>query len=353
MWWYLKVSGIEPGETITLEVGDAPWATPERAVVSTDNNTWRHTEPGEPKGNHRVYHCRVDATEAWFAWGPPFTTRDAEALVDRVAREYAAATAFELCRSREGRPTPALRVAEGEPGERRFGVWVVARQHAWESGASWVCRGFTEWLVSDDPRAAALRRKASVTIVPVVDVDNVALGAGGKGQSPRDHNRDWTDDPHFPAVAAMIEAITAADAERRFHVFVDLHNPGANDKSPFFYFPPPEEVAPFGHRNYRHFFRAAQAELVEPMRLEERPRISGPNYDKLWRQIAKNWIVANTAPYVVATTLETPWNTPQSTTEGYQTVGRQLGLAIERYFRSDPTEPPAAPERPPISDSTK
>jgi hypothetical protein len=37
----------------------------------------------------------------------------------------------------------------------------------------------------------------------------------------------------------------------------------------------------------------------------------------------------------VSLTLETPWNTPHSTPEGYQLLGAQLGLAIERYFRED------------------
>jgi hypothetical protein len=39
------------------------------------------------------------------------------------------------------------------------------------------------------------------------------------------------------------------------------------------------------------------------------------------------------ANHVVAVTLETSWNTPHSTTTGYRTVGKQLGLAVERYSR--------------------
>jgi len=44
------------------------------------------------------------------------------------------------------------------------------------------------------------------------------------------------------------------------------------------------------------------------------------------------------ADHVVAVTLETSWNTPHSTTEGYRTVGRQQGLAIERYLRGEVRE---------------
>jgi hypothetical protein len=336
-WWYLKLSGIEPGETITLEVGDAPWATPDRAAVSLDNRTWGQTEPGRREGRRIVYRHRVDAAEAWFAWGPPFGVRDAAALVERVARRSFDAEAFELCRSREGRPTPALHVTAARPAAApRRGVWVIARQHAWESGSSWVCRGMIEWLVSDDPRAEALRGACCITFVPVMDVDNVALGAGGKGQQPHDHNRDWSDDPYFPAVAAVIEGIRELDAEGRFDLFLDLHNPGAADRRPFYYFPPQEPLDPIGRRNHRRFFQASRAEIDQPMKLAELARVSGADYDRLWRRMSKNWVVAHTREHVVAVTLEVPWNTPHGTTEGYMAIGRQLGLTVERYFRDDP-----------------
>lgn len=39
--------------------------------------------------------------------------------------------------------------------------------------------------------------------------------------------------------------------------------------------------------------------------------------------------------YVVATTLEVPWNTADSTWENYQAVGRRLGLTIERFLNRE------------------
>ena len=113
----------------------------------------------------------------------------------------------------------------------KFGVWVQARQHAWEAGSSWVGRGFAEWAASDDPAAIDLRRRASIWYVPIMDVDRVAIGAGGKESTPRDHNRDWSDHPHYPAVAAAQSRILAADKAGRFDLFVDLHNPGSTERS--------------------------------------------------------------------------------------------------------------------------
>jgi hypothetical protein len=67
--------------------------------------------------------------------------------------------------------------------------------------------------------------------------------------------------------------------------------------------------------------------------IEENLKRSGASYSPKWREISKNWVTFNTAPHVVSLTLETVWNTPHGTPDGYRTVGRQLGLSIERYFR--------------------
>jgi murein tripeptide amidase MpaA len=73
------------------------------------------------------------------------------------------------------------------------GIWIQARQHAWESGSGWVARGLVEWLLGEDADASWLRLHAELFVVPIMDVDNAATGNGGKEADPRDHNRDWDD----------------------------------------------------------------------------------------------------------------------------------------------------------------
>ena len=339
-WWYLKVTGIRPGETITLDIGDAPWATPDQAAFSVDNKTWKQTATGKREGKRIAYQQQVDATQAWFAWGPPFVPADAEQLVRWAEEQCPDAKVFELCRTRAGRPVPALRVeAPGDEGAERPGIWIQARQHAWESGSSWVCRGFVEWLVSDDPAAKALRKKAQINIVPIMDIDNVAIGAGGKDETPQDHNRDWSDAPHWHSVKAAIEQIKQQDKAGGFDLFIDLHNPDAGSKKPFFFIPPREVLSEIGNRNLDRFLAAARHEMTGPLPFEGTTRVSGGNYDKNWKKMSKSWVVLNTNERAVAVTLEVAWNTPNSTTEGYRSVGRELGRAIERYLRTEPRQP--------------
>jgi hypothetical protein len=333
-WWYFKVEGLAPGEKLALDVGGGVWATPDRAFWSVDDREWKQTPPGE-RGKSRIrYTVEARAKTMWFAWGPPFVLRHAREAVEEGARASPHAKVFELARSRDGHSVPALRVSQpGAPDSERLGIWVQARQHAWESGGSWVCRGFLDWAVSDDPRAEALRKKAVISIVPVMDADNAERGAGGKEQKPQDHNRDWSAEPHWPEVRAAQAEIRKLDADGRFDFFIDLHNPAAGDKSPFFFVPPASLLSEKGKRNLDRFLAAAREEIAGPLRYKGLTKESGPSYDKNWEKISKNWVARNTRDHVLALTLETSWNTPESTAENYRRVGRELGLSIERAFR--------------------
>lgn len=153
-WWFLRIDGAKVGETITCEIvgsdraipqeggyKDKPlpvgWSTPVRAAVSFDGAAWQHTDPGTKRSDGMTWKVKATGPSVWLAWGPPFTPRDSAALVARLAQERPFAKAFSLARTREGRDVPALHIREGDrPDAERFGVWIQARQHAWESGGS-------------------------------------------------------------------------------------------------------------------------------------------------------------------------------------------------------------------------
>jgi len=350
-WWYLRVDGVAKDERVTLSLAgsDRParndgqdtgkplgagWAMPARAMFSTDGATWRHTEPGKREGARIRYEVMGTGGPLWVAWGPPFTPRDTEALIGTTEKLLPSAKGFELARTREGRPVRGLRVKEAGD-QKLLGVWVQARQHAWESGGCWVARGFTEWVASEDEGARWLRSHAEVVIVPIMDVDNAATGNGGKEANPRDHNRDWDDQPVYPEVAAAQQRLREWAKEGRMDFFIDLHNPapGTNDARPFFFVGPPEFLSETGKVNRAKFLASAKSHITGPLVLDDKPRITGPSYHPLWRQISGQWVTVNGNPHTMAVCLETSWNTPHSTTEGYRTVGRQLGQAIAEYLQ--------------------
>lgn len=352
-WWFLRVDGAEAGATLAFEIVASDrlvpqeggykgkplpvnWSTPIRAAVSFDGKTWQHSEPGAKRADGMTWRVKAEGRSVWLAWGPPFTPRDAAALVEQLAK-HPFAKPFTLSKTIEGRDVPALHIREGNrPDAERFGVWVHARQHAWESGGSWVCRGVAEWMCSDDEAARWLRERADIFIVPIMDVDHVATGDGGKEALPQDHNRDWSDAPHWPEVAAAQKQIRTFVEQGRMDVFLDLHNPGGGDLASFFYAGEETIQNDVGRAARERFFALANERLDGPIPHNPKAKPSGIKYHPLWRQMSGNWVTANGNPHTVSLCLETAWNTPAGTTDGYLAKGRGLGETIAAFLRENP-----------------
>lgn len=358
-WWYFRVNGITPGETITLRLRGstatvakpgsplqkplaASWAMPKQATYSTDGKTWQHTEKGKRQDDWMTYTLKPEAASLFVAWGPPYTPSTAAAFVRQMSLQSPHAKAAELCRSREDRPVPMLHVQEGpRTKEQRFGVWVQARQHAWESGSSWVAQGFGEWLLSDDADATWLRKHAEVFIVPIMDVDNTATGNGGKDAQPQDHNRDWSAEPHWKETAAAQSMVGALIKQKRMDVFLDLHNPAPDDPT-FFYVLDRELLKEpmLGLRDRFMEMTYARISKLKPLiPMSNKPKTTGANYHPRWREISANWVSMNGNPQTVSVCLETIWNSPSSTTDGYRAVGASLAASVREYLAEQPLKP--------------
>lgn len=342
-WWYFRVDGARPGRRLTLRVGasDKPyrgdtklaagWSLPQRAVISADDVAWAHTAPGVVTNGGATYEITAPAGRFWVAWGPPFLPSHAEALLRSVAEESPGSERFELAKTREGRPVNGIRIGTpNAPGA----VWVQARQHAWETGSSWVGSGLVEWIAGDDPAAVALREMAEIWFVPIMDVDRVTIGAGGKESVPRDHNRDWDEAPIYPEVAAAQRRLLGLAEGGRLRLFLDLHNPGPGDKRPYFYGPLDYEQMPAPQRgNYDRFLRCAVEAMRGPLAIDPKYRFATyVKTDEERRRVSGAWVRRHGGENAVAVCLETAWNTPDSTAEGYRRVGREFAQAVARYL---------------------
>jgi Zinc carboxypeptidase/Cytosolic carboxypeptidase N-terminal domain len=359
-WWYFQLKGIDVTRPLVLQVrantamvvaegrdGEqklgADWSLPSQAAISTDGVDWEKTPSGDRHGSEMTYHIQPTAPNLWLAWGPPFTLNDASNFVRQAAHDHSCAKDFTLTRSLENRPVPALRVSEGDlPESRRPVIWVIGRQHAWEVGGTWVCIGFAEWLLSDDPRAARLRSQAEIFIVPVMDSDRVATGDGGKDSVPHDHNRDWGDTPHYPEVAAVEKHILILSKENRMALLVDVHDPSLKARQSQLWVTPTNFLSVVTAQNQQRFIEAAFQEIQGPIPTTHKLVWDGPApnsewWHSEWHHLSCPWIYEHSNPENVAVTLEVPWNAPASTIDDYRSVGQGLGRAIELYMRETPS----------------
>lgn len=346
-WWFLRVEGLKAGQKFTLEVQaqtqpyrdktvlNAAWCQPKHAAVSYDGSEWQLSPAAEFTADKIArYRFQVSSESLAIAWGPPFLPADAEQLLARLAAQLPDAVRFDLAESRDGRKVQGIRIGREEAVHQ---VWVNARQHAWEAGGSWVGKGFIEWIAGDAPEARQLRQEACIHFVPIMDIDNVAVGAGGKDAQPRDHNRDWSEQPIYPEVAAAQQRIQEIIKRRGLAVYVDLHNPGAND--PTFFFGPfdLEQMQGTQQRNYQRWIELAAERIVEPMRVEPRYRVASyVTSDEERRRMSSQWVRDQAGDAALSVTLETRWNAPMGSQAGYGQIGAGLAQTLAAYIAQDP-----------------
>ena len=131
--------------------------------------------------------------------------------------------------------------------------------------------------------------------------------------------------------------IREIQARRGLDVFIDLHNPGSRD--PIFFFGPFafERMTGVQQRNYRRWIELAAANITKPMPVVPTYRFA--NYVKTEEErgrMSSGWVRANTAASTISVTLETGWNNPQMSVEGYAEVGAGLGRTLEAYLSENP-----------------
>jgi hypothetical protein len=233
-WYYFRLNGAKGREvTITLtdlrgeynyRPGNAGITDRSPPVVSDDGRTWRHhpSMAFDPQRHEATITIRPRGDVVWIAHIEPYTASRLEAFL-REIRGHPDLKDEVIGRSVEGRDLHLLTI--GGPASRV--VWLMCRQHAWESGTSFVGEGAVRYLLSEE--AEPLRRRVVFKVLPMQDPDGCARGGVRFNRNGYDLNRNWdTADPAdaesrrlMPEICAAKRAILESGP---FDLFLTLHN---------------------------------------------------------------------------------------------------------------------------------
>jgi murein tripeptide amidase MpaA len=259
-WYYFELTKL-PRAVVTIDLvdlaGEYDYRAPAfsvtkgtRPVYSYDRATWRHFRDDEVEWESQEPHLTLRFTperdHMWIAHVPPYTNKDLAALLGafRASRWLRTETAGHTV---DGRDMPLLTITNPQIAEEKKRViWLMFRQHAWETGSSWVGEGAIRFLLSDAEDAARLRDGVIFKIFPMADPDGVAKGAVRYNQNGYDLNRNW--DVHgarsMPEIAAQRKAVLDwVDGGHRIDLFLSVHNTETGE-----YLEAPAEFRALGER---------------------------------------------------------------------------------------------------------
>jgi len=237
-WYSFRLDGRKGRETtITLTdlageydyrpgaigiTGEAP------PVVSRDGRTWTHlpSMSFDRAKAEASFTFTPESDRVWVAHIEPYTVTRLEGFLRGIAGrpELRIET---IGKTVQGRDLHLLTITSpAVPDDGKKVVWLMCRQHAWESGTSFVGEGAVRFLLSDDARL--LREKIVWKIFPMMDPDGVFHGGVRFNRHGYDVNRNWdAADPESPESRRLMPEICAAKKAMlggRMDFFLTLHN---------------------------------------------------------------------------------------------------------------------------------
>jgi hypothetical protein len=238
-WYYFRLNGAAAGE-VTIDLVDLPGEynyrpnagpiTPDTLpAYSYDGRDWQILQTIEYDKAGPRYRMRLTPKGAtvWIARLAPYTNQHLAALLDEV-RRHPHLKVESIGKTPEKRDLQLLTITDPGVNDRsKKVIWLMARQHSWESMTSWVAEGTVRFLLSDDAAAQRIRREAIFKILPMADPDGVARGGVRFNGQGYDLNRNWdTIDPkRTPEIYAQHAAITGwMDRGGRIDLFLSMHN---------------------------------------------------------------------------------------------------------------------------------
>lgn len=238
-WYYFRVDNAAR-KTITFELvdlaGEYNFAPTRGAItkdtppyISYDQKSWQPvaTFQFESAGPTLRFSVQPKRGRFWIAHFPPYTNQHYNRMLQQL-RNNRHLRIESIGTTPEGRPMHLLTITDSHvPDKGKKVLWLMFRQHAWESGSSWTGEGALRFALSAAPTAVQIRRTTILKILPLCDPDGVAGGRVRFNAQGYDLNRNWdvVMPERLPEITLQRKAILAwVDSGQRIDAFVSLHN---------------------------------------------------------------------------------------------------------------------------------
>jgi hypothetical protein len=244
-WYYFRMDGVRGRDIVLIltdlvgEYNDKPGAVAFSAetipVYSYDNETWHHfaAMSWDKEKKEAALTFRPEQDTIWIAHVPPYVTRRLHHLLTDLKGSPHALVEV-IGKTVQGRDLHLITVTSvAVPDSKKKTVWLIARQHAWEAGTSYVMEGALRYITSEDARAGTLREQTVFKFIPMMAPDGCANGWPRFNANGFDVNRHWDEVDlrrkemleRMPEIWYAKKAIVNyVEGGRQIDLLVNLHN---------------------------------------------------------------------------------------------------------------------------------
>jgi hypothetical protein len=286
-WWYVELPDVSTTAATQVNVARLGQPYPYVPFFSYDQRHWQRFEPGEVElssADTLTLRHPFDRSPVWLAQREPYSADQLDLLLADLRRTAACRSDIglkieSLGESPQGRPLQMITLTDRstdpisqKPGDlAKHRVWVHARVHPNQTQSSWMADGLLRFLSSDERAAQAARRRFIFHVVPLVNVDGVAMGHTRTDASGQNIEPLWDVDRPPTEIALLKNRAAALQlAGPGFRVALNLHASHAPQDQPAFAYAPfgPTEMG-YSHEEAslwtrHHHFCAAVAAAIAP-----------------------------------------------------------------------------------------
>ncbi|MBO7143138.1 MAG: hypothetical protein J6V76_08535 [Bacteroidales bacterium] len=236
VWYNFGITGFRTDTIITFLMNyNNIYYPPNYPVVSYNGKEYFNVKASQ-RNNINQFSVKPTHDTVFVSTGYPYTYNRLQKLIKSInGNKY-----FKIDSSfttPKGNRLYLLTVTDHNTKSRtKKNVWIIARQHAFESISNFVVEGMINYLLSDKVTDTDILSQYTFYIVPMVDIDNVISGQSGRMSFPRDFNRDWNSPRH--SEIETLEKWIKKSGKRRYDMFFDIHAtyPGGRTTNVFSYF---------------------------------------------------------------------------------------------------------------------
>lgn len=218
-WYYFRVDGAS-SQPLTLDIVNLPGEynyKPNRGaitkdtppVISYDGVHWTHIKSYQydAAGPKLRLVIQPRSAQFWIAHVPPYTNQNLAKLRAEIERNPSFHEEV-IGKTVDGRNLQLWTITEGG-AKGKPTIWLLFRQHSWESGSSWAGEGAVRTLLAASSESEQLRSRIVWKIFPLCDPDGVARGGVRFNKYGFDLNRNWdvVDPVKMPEITAQRNAI--------------------------------------------------------------------------------------------------------------------------------------------------
>lgn len=226
-YWYFKISGIS-GKTITFNFDQKNVFTKYGPAYSINNDySWKWYGENRITNNSFLFSFTEQDTIAFFSMAFPYTEKNLKEFLGNLKNKELLKMDT-LCYSPEHRVIEKI-IIPSLSEESRNKVLITARHHACEMMASFVLEGIIKSLLNDES-LQSLRKDTEFLIIPFMDKDGVENGEQGKNRIPRDHNRDYGENPVHHSTNAL-KKLVHEWSDGKLKLALDIHCPWIHGKN--------------------------------------------------------------------------------------------------------------------------